>query len=272
MTMHSILQRIHDYKREEVRTLASLHSRQDLESMAREVDGPRGFRTSLEQAAGQGYGLVAELKKSSPSKGLIRDDFQPAMLAASYAEGGATCLSVLTDMPSFQGQPEYLTEAANAVSLPVLRKDFMIDPLQSYEARVMRADCILIIMGLVGDGQAEEIESAAIDCGMDVLVEVHDQQELERSRKLKSRMIGINNRNLNTFEVNLATTIELMEHVEPGSLVISESGFFTSEDLAFVAMSGVRCFLVGESLMRQDDVAGAVRNLLSNQVPAGQVA
>lgn len=262
--MHSILQHIHSYKRVEVRELA--RHRSELEARAKIASKTRGFRRALQQASTNGYGLIAELKKASPSKGLIRNSFDPAWLARAYAAGGATCLSVLTDAPSFQGSADFLTEAAGAVDLPVLRKDFMIDPLQCSEARLMGADCILLIMAMLGDDQAREIEAVALDHGMDVLIEVHDHRELERAMRLESRLVGINNRNLNDFTVDLGTTISLLDHMDDDCLVVSESGFFTAADLAGMARHGVRCFLVGESLMRQDDVARATMDLLAEPV------
>jgi indole-3-glycerol phosphate synthase len=268
MTPPTILQKIKAYKLEEIAARKAERSLQDLEADANAADAPRGFANALMAASRGGYGLIAEIKKASPSKGLIRADFDPAELAQAYAAGGATCLSVLTDAPSFQGDDAYLVAAHDAVDLPCLRKDFMFDPYQVVEARALGADCILIIMACVDDAQAAELEAAAADWNMDVLIEVHNDAELDRAKLLKSPLMGINNRDLNTFETTLDTTRRLARMVPIDRLIVSESGLSTPADLAELAQYGARCFLIGESLMRQPDVATATRQLLANPLVA----
>jgi indole-3-glycerol phosphate synthase len=249
-------------KRVEVANRKTLHSLTDLDRLAAAQTAPRGFRAALDVKAATGFGLIAEIKKASPSKGLIRADFRPAEHAAAYEAGGAACLSVLTDAPYFQGHEEYLAAARAACSLPVLRKDFMVDPWQVAEARAIGADAILIIVAALDDTEMQEIEAAAIERGMDVLVETHDAEELDRALRLRSRLIGVNNRNLKDFTVDFARTYELVGRAPKGCTFVAESGLSSHADLVAMAEHGVRCFLVGESLMRADDVEAATRALL----------
>lgn len=265
----TILDKIKAYKLEEIAADKAATPLAEVEAHAAAAPPVRPFADALFDATKENYGLIAEIKKASPSKGLIREDFEPAELAKAYEDGGATCLSVLTDTPSFQGAKQFLIDARAACELPVLRKDFMYDTYQVAEARSMGADCILIIMASVSDAQAAELEDAATHFGMDALIETHNAEELERALLLKSRMIGINNRNLNTFETSLDVTRTLSKHVPGERMIVCESGLNSPEDLADMARYGARSFLIGESLMRQEDVASATRHLLANPLRAG---
>jgi indole-3-glycerol phosphate synthase len=262
--MSDTLTRICADKRDHVRDRMRRTPVDVLADQARRAAPPRGFADALRRARGQGrYGLIAEIKRASPSKGLIRDDFDPDALARAYASGGATCLSVLTDTPYFQGADAHLVAARAAVDLPVLRKDFMLDPYQIVESRAIGADCILLIMAALDDQRARELEQAALSYHMDVLIEVHDADELERALQLRSPLIGINNRNLKTLETDTATTRRLAPLVPDGRMVVSESGLASAADLAGMAAAGAGCFLIGEALMCQPDVEQATRAILA---------
>jgi indole-3-glycerol phosphate synthase len=256
----TILARILEGKREEVAARKQATSLADLDVLIAGQEPPRGFRAALD--AKPGYALIAEIKKASPSRGLIRADFDPPAHARAYEQGGAACLSVLTDERWFQGADDYLIAARAAVALPVIRKDFTVDPWQVAESRAIGADAILLIMAALDDAQAAEIESAALDFGMDILIEVHDRAELDRAARLRSRLLGVNNRDLRDFTVDFARTYDLVAHAPEGCTFVAESGLTTRADLDAMAAHGVRCFLVGESLMRQDDIAAATRALI----------
>ncbi len=262
--MTNILNTINAKKTEEIAKLKKQISLAQLEEKAALADAPRGFKNALEIASENGYGLIAELKKASPSKGLIRADFDPEYLAKQYELGGAACLSVLTDETWFQGSNKNMQLARAATSLPVLRKDFMIDPIQIIESRALGADCVLLIMASLSDAQANDLESVAIFHGMDVLIEIHDEAELERAMLLSSPLMGINNRNLKTMDISLDVGLAMLPKLPKNKIAVAESGLFVPDDLREMAKAGARCFLIGESLMRHEDVIEATKFILSN--------
>lgn len=263
--MSDVLAKICDDKRAHIARRKRERSEADILSAAKAANAPRGFADALKSTISRGaIGLIAEIKKASPSKGIIREDFDPASLARAYRDGGATCLSVLTDTPYFQGDDAYLEQARTAVPLPALRKDFMLDPYQIVESRALGADCVLLILAALEDSEAAELESAAHEHGMDVLVEVHDRPELDRALALRSELIGVNNRNLKTLAVDIATTEDLAPLVPEDRVLVCESGIATAADIERLGEAGAHCFLVGESLMRQADVANATRALLAH--------
>lgn len=264
----SALDAILAYKRDEVAERQAERPMNEVMAEARVAGPPRDFHGALKRGAAHGYGLIAEIKRASPSAGLIRQDFDVEALAVAYERGGASCLSVLTDGPSFQGEDAFLARARGASTLPVLRKDFIVDPWQVAEARALGADAVLVIMAALSDGVAAEVEALARDLGMDVLIEVHDEAELERAERLTSPLIGINNRDLRTFATDLGVTRRLARLTPADRLLVSESGLRTPEDLADLALYGTRCFLVGEALMRAADVEQATRDLVADPLTA----
>ncbi|MCP3396962.1 indole-3-glycerol phosphate synthase TrpC [Bradyrhizobium sp. CCGB20] len=270
MVNSNILTKIETYKRDEIAAAKRALPRGELDECARRAPSPRGFLSAIEKKRASGsYALIAEIKRASPSRGLIRADFNPPSLARSYEAGGAACLSVLTDKPSFKGSLDFMEAARAATNLPVLRKDFIFDTYQVIEARARGADCILLIMAALDDGAAHDIEATALAYGMDVLIEIHDRSDLDRALKLRSRMIGVNNRNLRSFVTNLKTSEKVAPSVPKDRLVVSESGICAFSDIARLSRAGISTFLVGESLMRQSGLTAATSALLSpNQIAA----
>ena len=262
MSLPTILENIVARKYEEVKENRARISLDELQRLAASADAPRGFAQALrDRAAARKPAVIAEIKKASPSKGVIRENFNPAEIAASYQQGGATCLSVLTDIDYFQGSPEYLKQARAACSLPVIRKDFLVDPYQVVEARAMAADCILLIVASLEDGQMAELNAAAVELGMDVLVEVHDAAELDRALRLDTPLVGVNNRNLHNFEVSLNTTLELLPQIPADRLAVTESGILTRADVELMLDNSIYSFLVGEAFMRVEDPGAELQRL-----------
>jgi len=265
MPATDVLAKICADKRHHIAHRKTKISLQSLEDMAKQQEAPRGFQKALQQKVAAGhFGLIAEIKRASPSKGMIREDFDPIAIAQAYHTAGASCLSVLTDQPYFKGEDSYVTDVRKAVPLPLLRKDFMLDPYQIVEARAIGADCILLIMAALDDQQAQDLETLSHTLGMDVLIEVHNREELDRAlTHLRSPLIGINNRNLKTLEIDLSTTEDLVKFIPEGKVIVSESGLYSNDDLQRMNQVDVSCFLVGESLMRQQDIVAATRSLLA---------
>lgn len=270
--MVNVLDAICDVRQAQYRKIKVEHPLAEIEAKAKGASPVRGFGIALTRTSKKGYGLIAEIKKASPSAGLIREDFDPPALAKAYEAGGASCLSILTETEHFHGSNTFLETARNACALPVLRKDFMLEPYQVVEARAIGADCILLILACLSDGQALELEAIAFDLNMDVVIEVHDEEELDRAFALRSPLIGVNNRNLKTLKIDLGTTERLAAKLPKEKVLIAESGLKTKNDISRLAKAGARRFLIGESLMRQDDLEAATRALLSDPIPEATVA